>query len=273
MEKPRMLFPRSFGSFLFPLLATMHAGQGAGDLDPQTPSNGAGAGAGADAKGIGAHGNGRAVRSPDARLELIVRSYGRAMRELAGMPDPEGHALLQAALRGGTRFYRHEPPTATAGEREGTRKDERGADYVGNDDSKERRCQNFEHRRTESGLETGRVDSNLTALMERTRWALWRRKAWHGGVGCRVFCFFRCCTVEFGEHSPHQYGVFVFRKEDEYGVKTDEARGLLAAAPHRNLVGFLSPLSTTTLFVGSFLLQTSPIASVQVAPLAVAHLP
>ncbi|CAN0387874.1 unnamed protein product [Ascophyllum nodosum] len=33
MEKPRMLFPRSFGSFLFPLLATMHARQSAGDLD------------------------------------------------------------------------------------------------------------------------------------------------------------------------------------------------------------------------------------------------
>ena len=172
-----MLFPRSFGSFLFPLLATMHAGQGAGDLDPQTSSNGAGAGA----KGVGAHGNGRAVRSPDARLELVVRSYGRAMRELAGMPDPEGHALLQAALRGGPRFYRHEPPTATATargrEREGTQKDERGADYVGNDDGKERRYQNVNDGRAESGLETGRVGSDLTALMERTRWALWRRKA------------------------------------------------------------------------------------------------
>lgn len=140
MEKPGTLFPRSFGSFLFPLLATMHAGEGAGG-DPTTPGNsvtgrlntqgfpvrggndggdgsgggdgGSGGGTDGDVGSVGGGGGGgsggggawsygaRAVRSPDERLALIVRSYGRAMCELAGTPDPEGHALLQAALEEG----------------------------------------------------------------------------------------------------------------------------------------------------------------------------
>eukprot|EP00903_Cladosiphon_okamuranus_P008555 g8210.t1 len=111
MEKPGTLFPRSFGSFLFPLLATMHAGEGAGetptppadttttttatttaDIKNKQPTIGAAAAAAVDG------GGGRAVRSPDERLALVARSYGRAMCELAGTPDPEGHALLLAAL-------------------------------------------------------------------------------------------------------------------------------------------------------------------------------
>lgn len=126
MEKPGTLFPRSFGSFLFPLLATMHAGEGAGETNPhdtttataaaaassppadrgnKPPATGVASAAAATADGNGGvtgggawGGGGRAVRSPDERLALVARSYGRAMCELAGTPDPEGHALLQAAL-------------------------------------------------------------------------------------------------------------------------------------------------------------------------------
>ncbi|CAN0372893.1 unnamed protein product, partial [Discosporangium mesarthrocarpum] len=68
MEKVGMLFPQSFSFFLFPLLARMHTGRVA------------------------------PVLSPDERLRLVTENYGRAMRELAGVPDPEGHALFQAAL-------------------------------------------------------------------------------------------------------------------------------------------------------------------------------
>lgn len=165
MEKPGTLFPRSFGSFLFPLLATMHAGEGAGgdaSSRPTAPedgddsvaggknarggfpagggagsSNGGGSSGGSSSNGGGGGGRGgggggrgygaRAVRSPDERLALIVRSYGRAMCELAGAPDPEGHALLQAALgegegEGGSwggRDGRHvERKTGVRGERE-----------------------------------------------------------------------------------------------------------------------------------------------------------
>ncbi|CAN0564882.1 unnamed protein product, partial [Ectocarpus sp. 12 AP-2014] len=108
MEKPGTLFPRSFGSFLFPLLATMHAGEGAGEdgdpaSGPPSPADGSkpplpehhdGGGGGGGGGGC----KGGAIRSPDERLALVARSYGRAMCELAGTPDPEGHALLQAAL-------------------------------------------------------------------------------------------------------------------------------------------------------------------------------
>lgn len=169
MEKPGMLFPRSFGSFLFPLLATMHAGQGAGDgnsgekespvvVGGKTKSAGE-----AIAKPLdnGGDANWGAVRSPDGRLELVVRSYGRAMRDLAGTPDPEGHALLQAALLGGRGDRRRQP--TSDGDMKCARWEPQG---VGGGAAPE-----VDEQQRRGGTTTDRKGENgdLMALMERTR--------------------------------------------------------------------------------------------------------
>lgn len=170
-----MLFPRSFGFFLFPLLAAMHAGQGAGDRnsgEEESPAV-----IGVQPKCIGeatakpldndVDANRGAVRSPDGRLELVVRSYGRAMRELAGTPDPEGHALLQAALLGGRGDRRRQP--ASDGNRQSMRWEPQG---VGGGASSE-----VDEQQRRGGIRGGGLlatdrkgeDGDLMALMERTR--------------------------------------------------------------------------------------------------------
>lgn len=157
-----MLFPRSFGSFLFPLLATMHAAEGAGEtpskLDPDESGKSQGSltkresgGVNPSRKGGNAGRRRRAVRSPDERLALVARSYGRAMCELAGVPDPEGHAILQAALGEADDF------TKEAGDGRGKEKDtgprQGGRQAMGGGGGK--------------GAGAG---SDLMAMMERTRY-------------------------------------------------------------------------------------------------------
>lgn len=203
MEKPGTLFPRSFGSFLFPLLATMHAGDGSGDDNAstgtpasanknqapaapggsQTQAAGEDQGGSADGNtgGVSARGGGRAVRSADERLALVARSYGRAMCELAGTPDPEGHALLQAALaeaaEAGGEARRRE---------EGGREGEGGA--AGSGDGQQ-------ERRGKDGGAGGGAD--LMELMEKTRRVFVRLV---GGRRCRgsvlmlVLCRRRRCA-------------------------------------------------------------------------------
>lgn len=167
MEKPGMLFPKAFGSFLFPLMATMHAGEGSGEdtsedtLPKEKKNDGPGVpsekavhgmeeGAGAvPGCGVGA---GRAVRSPEERLALVARSYGRAMSELAGTPDPEGHALLQEAL---ASF--------------GDGGDTHGAEGSAEEGSVGATVAGHGERRTKGGTEGGEARDDLMALMERTR--------------------------------------------------------------------------------------------------------
>lgn len=159
-----MLFPKSFGSFLFPLLATMHAGGGSdGDTKESSDSKKR------EGKLHTRHGNGemeaksrrssakdsrlgtgRAVRSPDERLALVARSYGRAMSELAGCPDPEGDALLQEALAGFGDREGKEPPAARS---KGTGLHDKSA------------TGNFPH----DGGGGGEGEDDLTNLIERTR--------------------------------------------------------------------------------------------------------
>ena len=187
MEKPGTLFPRSFGSFLFPLLATMHAGEGAGetpappdtttttttttttaDREIESPATGADGNDGAAWGGGGGDG-GRAVRSPDERLALVARSYGRAMCELAGTPDPEGHALLQAALAdagsgvGGREGRGGGDRTGPAGRRggQGEAMGARGADGGG--------VVGGVSPRRGGGGDGGAGGGDLTELMEKTR--------------------------------------------------------------------------------------------------------
>lgn len=179
MEKPGMLFPTSFGSLLFPLLATMHAGEGSGEGPADAPrSNAKTQGGdnwnkrtaqGAEGFGTGVRGSardaGRAVRSPDERLALVAQSYGRAMAELAGTPDPEGHALLQEARAGygADRWIEGNSPAVKEAD---CKEPDKAKDRVkvgyeeagrGGSDAREKRYQS-----TTEG-------SDLTALMERTR--------------------------------------------------------------------------------------------------------
>lgn len=193
MEKPGTLFPRSFGSFLFPLLATMHAGEGAGeskgsdDTSASTaaaslPADGGGRSNAAPATSAAADdgdgvtggawgGGGRAVRSPDDRLALVARSYGRAMCELAGTPDPEGHALLQAALAdagsggggGEARVGHGRGQRRPAGRRGGRR------EGVGGGGAGGRAAEDGGRPRRGGGAEGGSGGADLAELMEKTR--------------------------------------------------------------------------------------------------------
>lgn len=185
-----MLFPPSFGSFLFPLLATMHAGEGAGDTDNtgihakddkvEVPSGTDGGMLGESELRQGLPR--RAVRSPDERLALVTGSYGKAMCELAGTPDPEGHALLQEALVGfelGRDGRRSRVPEANGGMNAG----ELGGGESGGD--RERLDADGSRGRgagAEGGAE-GAAESDLAALMQRTRCGLW----W-AVVGCGLSC-------------------------------------------------------------------------------------
>lgn len=203
-----MLFPQSFGSFLFPLLAAMHAGQGAGDRNDGEESPAVVVGqpksvGEATAKPLenGEGANRGAVRSPDGRLELVVRSYGRAMRELAGTPDPEGHALLQAALLGGRGDRRREP--ASAGNRKGMRWEAQGVG--GNAASEVDEQQGRGDTRGGEGMATDRKgeDGDLMALMERTRCGV----DWFIAV---VFLYVRCCFIFIFSISIHVQSGAVF---------------------------------------------------------------
>lgn len=189
MEKPGTLFPRSFGSFLFPLLATMHAGEGAGEESdltsaagpPPSPADGGkpplpehhdGGGGPAWSRGGGGGGcKGRAIRSPDERLALVARSYGRAMCELAGTPDPEGHALLQAALAEAGEWRGEgggggEPCAGSGGG--GLRESGVGGEDPAGGGGRERERRSSDARGQAAGEGSG-GGAELTELMERTR--------------------------------------------------------------------------------------------------------
>lgn len=186
-----MLFPKSFGSFLFPLLATMHAGEGAGDdsspankiagkgknqvdgdKGQQAFSKGSGTtvrdSVGPDNGGEwgGSCSDGRAVRSPDERLAWVARSYGRAMRELAGSPDPEGHTLLQAALEGAGEGRRGGCTNQEEGSGKGKEGGECGAGWEEDANQKQQQLQSGGR----VNVEGAGGGANLMTLMEKTRY-------------------------------------------------------------------------------------------------------
>lgn len=108
------------------------------------------------------------MRSPDERLVLVARSYGRAMCELAGTPDPEGHALLQETLvglnpssageedrRGGG--HGREGKAVVGEQRDGSGGGNRGSGELGDKEGQK------------NERERGTGGDDLVALMDRTR--------------------------------------------------------------------------------------------------------
>ena len=129
MEELDMPFPKSSGPSLFPLLVTVHAGEGAGDTTTTTditpisaadsiPSIYGDATSTHDIKKTLGKGSNtlsaqqgqqdpwrrgrqhrRAVRCPGQQLVLVSSSHGRAICEFAGMPISEGYAFFLEAQK------------------------------------------------------------------------------------------------------------------------------------------------------------------------------